>query len=147
MFMKLDSEGPDSSGSVHNLDKGKFVLFSFEKTFYYLILESPRSNQRVPRTALGCLEQSIAPWWKRKTPEFHDWQRGRDQKKSRELGILEWIYSGSLGKSLTIEGYALQKSYTATYFIRIMNSHKICTSSTDNLSSLSLELSLQNKAH
>lgn len=61
MFMKLDSEGPDSSGSVHNSNKGKFVLFSFEKIFYYLILESPRSNQHVPRTALGCLEQSIAP--------------------------------------------------------------------------------------
>lgn len=147
MFMKLDSEGPDSSGSVHNSDKGKFVLFSFEKTFYYLILESPRSNQHVPRTALGCLEQSIAPWWKRKTPEFHDWQRWRDQKNLRELGILEWIYSGSLGKSLTIAAYALQKSYTATHFIRIMDSHKICTRSTYNLSSLSLELWLQNKAH
>lgn len=61
MFLELDSESPGSSGSVHNLDKGKFVLFSFEKTYYYLILNSPRSNQHVPRTALGCLEHSIAP--------------------------------------------------------------------------------------
>lgn len=123
-------------------------LFSFEKTSYYLILESPRSNQHVPRTALGCLEQSIAPWWERKISEFHDCQRERERdKKSRELGILEWIHCGSLGKSLTIAAYALQKSYMATHFIRIMDSHKICTSNTDNLSSLSLELSLQNKAH
>lgn len=103
-------------------------------------------NQHVPRTALGCLEQSIAPWWERKISEFHDCQRERD-KESRELGILEWIHCGSLGKSLTIAAYALQKSYMATHFIKIMDSHKICTSNTDNLSSLSLELSLQNKAH
>lgn len=66
--------------------------------------------------------------------------KGEGIKKSRELDILEWIYSGSLGKSLTIAAYAPQKSYTATHFIRIMDSHKICTSSNDNLSSLSLEL-------
>lgn len=31
-FLELGSEGPDSSGSEHNLDKGQFVLFSFENT-------------------------------------------------------------------------------------------------------------------
>lgn len=48
--------------------------------FYYLILESPRSNQHVPRTALGCLEQSIASWSKRKMSEFHNWQRRKGSK-------------------------------------------------------------------